>query len=139
MHRSVLAPKHCSPKIDLFHQTAAAVDHSDVIDAYLIFHHEEKPAQDILDDALRSKSDGDSSHACAGKQRPDIEIHFLKDHERSDSPNESEYGLSCQAADGFGAFLEFVFATAACPQHHSDGVVSQTAQCPAYNGSADVG
>src|ERR1700680_148862 len=139
MHCSVLGSKNGSPQIDFFHQAAFAVDYGDIIDADLIFHHEKETAQDILDDALGSKSDGHSGDARAGEQPPDIEIEVLQDHERRDGPNENGHGFSGQTADGLGAFFEFVFASAPGPQHHSDCVVAQATQCPAYNQTADVG
>ena len=69
VHRPVLAAQRDRPQTNGLHQTRLAIDRDDVPEANLIFQNQKEPRDDVTNEILRAKADGEAGDAGAGQNR----------------------------------------------------------------------
>jgi hypothetical protein len=79
--RALFVPEHRRPQVDLFDESAGAVDRHHVADTHLVLEDQEEPANQILDQALRAEAERDADDAGAGQSRRDVDLELVQDHQ----------------------------------------------------------
>ena len=69
---------------NLFHQSRLAIDAHDVADRELILRQDKDASNDVLDQRLRARSDGEADDAGTGQRRADIHAYF-RQHDKADN------------------------------------------------------
>ena len=90
-----------------FDSAAEAGEGDDVADLHGVLEEEEKAGNEVLDEFLRAKADGDADNAGAGEERSDVhadlaERHQDDDQEDGDQQHGAEHGQQGAEAAGAG-------------------------------------
>ena len=115
MDRALAVSQHDRAEVDLFHEPRRAVDGRDVTNADLVLEKEEEAADDVPDERLRAKADGQARDAGARQHRGDIDLELPENHQDRDADDEDGRHLADRRTERAGAFgaLEGVEGTAA--------------------------
>ena len=105
MHGAVVAAKRDRPQSDRLDQARLAVDRDDVAEADLVLQDQEEAGDDVANEVLRAKADGQAGDPGARQDRTNVHVEEGECHQSRDADHEQRRHHAEQLTEGVHALL----------------------------------